>query len=111
MGGVSGRLPVTGDPLADRLAALRARFVARAEEDRRLLAALGPPFSPAEREQVRLVAHRLAGAAGTFGYPEASEAAFRLEEVCETGSDDLALREALDGLDAALAGVLTPASR
>lgn len=108
MGGASERLPVTGDPFADRLAALRTRFIARAAEDRRILAELGPPFSPAAREQVRLVAHRLAGAAGTFGYPAASEAAFTLEEVCETGEDDAALRAALDGLDAALAGVLPP---
>ena len=108
MGGASERLRLTGDPFADRLATLRTRFVVRAAEDRQILAELEPPFSRAAREQVRLLAHRLAGAAGTFGYPEASEAAFELEEVCETGRDDLALRAALDKLDAALAGVLPP---
>lgn len=35
--------------------------------------------SPADLELARLTAHRLSGSAGTYGYPEASRLAARLE--------------------------------
>lgn len=105
MDGVPGRARMTGDPFADRLAALRARFVARCAEDREILAGFAAPFPPAAREAMRGIAHRLAGAAGTFGFPAASEAALRLEEACEAECDDAALVGALGEMDSALAAV------
>lgn len=50
---------------------------------------------------IEVLAHRLAGAAGTFGYTEAGAAAFDLEEAA------IALRQAPSGGRAALDGSLT----
>jgi HPt (histidine-containing phosphotransfer) domain-containing protein len=63
----------------DPLAALRSRSIVRAAED---LAALrghldGAPLDPAT---LRFTVHRLAGAAGTFGYAEVSVAAGTAED-------------------------------
>jgi HPt (histidine-containing phosphotransfer) domain-containing protein len=61
-------------------------FGARLIEDRAELARLAgriDPRSDAGREalaELERLAHRLAGAAGTFGYPEIGEAALALEE-------------------------------
>jgi HPt (histidine-containing phosphotransfer) domain-containing protein len=64
---------------AEALGRLRTRFVARAADD---LAALrqhlgGEHMAP---EPLRFLVHRLAGAAGTFGYRDVSEAAGRCED-------------------------------
>jgi HPt (histidine-containing phosphotransfer) domain-containing protein len=58
----------------DRLARLRLRFLDRCVED---LAALKPLVGrvPLDREAARWVVHRLAGAAGTFGFGELSRVA------------------------------------
>lgn len=76
----------------ERMAALRARFIARAAADRAALAEAGQAGDDAE---IRRIAHGLAGAAGTFGFPEVSAAALRVEE-----ADDI--RPMLEALFAAL---------
>jgi HPt (histidine-containing phosphotransfer) domain-containing protein len=63
----------------DPLAALRSRFIARGAED---LAALRGHLdgAPLDATALRFTVHRLAGAAGTFGYAEISEAAGKAED-------------------------------
>lgn len=72
----------------DRLAALRARFVARAIEQRAGIAALRDQLAaktaPAEAfVELRHLCHSLHGAAGTFGFGEISQAADRAETICD----------------------------
>lgn len=65
--------------MTDALQALRTRFLARALEDRAVIdrhlagAALQP-------EDLRILAHRLAGAGGTFGFSQISQAAGEVED-------------------------------
>ena len=87
----------------DRMAALRARFLADAAAQR---AALSAALGADDRESMRWIAHGLAGRGGTFGYPELSEKAQELEEAIDTGGSSERLRElgkvlieALDRLD------------
>lgn len=62
-----------------RLAAIRERFLVRLAEDRAALAALcGEPAADG-REQAIGVAHKLAGLAGSLGFPTISIKASRLE--------------------------------
>lgn len=56
---------------------LRERFRARAADD---LKTMSSAFTVAEHEILRERAHRLAGVAATFGYPEVGEAAGSLDE-------------------------------
>jgi HPt (histidine-containing phosphotransfer) domain-containing protein len=70
----------------DRLAALRARFLARAADDR---AALATAQKANDREAIRRIAHGLAGAAGVFGFADISAAARAVEEA---GEDDIRSR-------------------
>jgi HPt (histidine-containing phosphotransfer) domain-containing protein len=51
----------------ERMAVLRERFLARAERDR---LALIEAEAAGDGEGVRRIAHGLAGASGTFGFPE-----------------------------------------
>jgi HPt (histidine-containing phosphotransfer) domain-containing protein len=64
---------------ADPLAALKSRFIARGAED---LATLRGHLGGARLDPttLRFTVHRLCGAAGTFGYPEISEAAGAAED-------------------------------
>ena len=73
------------DP-ADALEALRRRFIARAAED---LATLNDHAASgaAAREKIRFLIHRLAGAAGVFGYGELSDAAARLDAAFADGPE------------------------
>lgn len=70
------------------MAALRARFVARAiaEGD-----SIRSHLAQRELTEVRDLCHGLVGTAGTFGYPAISEAALAVEEAIEAGEDDNAL--------------------
>jgi HPt (histidine-containing phosphotransfer) domain-containing protein len=79
---------------AGRLDALRRRFVARCAED---LAALDAASTP---EALRPVLHRLAGAAGTFGYPDLSRLAGEAEDATVEGRMPTAAE--LDAVRAAL---------
>lgn len=67
----------------DRLRELRERFVARACEDR---TALAEALAGGDADGVRRIVHGLAGAGGTFGYPEISEAAQRIEDMLDGGA-------------------------
>ncbi|HWE44896.1 MAG TPA: Hpt domain-containing protein [Caulobacteraceae bacterium] len=66
------------DRVADarqKLANLRERFLVRTAGDlKEIETALANP-NTMDRMKLRATAHRLAGAAGTFGFPELSEAA------------------------------------
>ena len=66
--------------MSDPLAALRARFLARAAED---AAVLGDSATPDEERRIRV--HRLAGAAGVFGFHELGEQAAALDEAWQAG--------------------------
>jgi CheY-like chemotaxis protein len=69
---------------AIRLGSLKAVFVRRAKSDAAVLAScrssLGRDASPATAGRIRQIAHRLAGAAGLFGFAQISTDAAALEE-------------------------------
>lgn len=73
-------------PTAAELALLDpdGAFMQRLAGDRAALAALAPALDEAGDDgalaRIQLLAHRLAGAAGTFGHAEVGEAALDLEE-------------------------------
>jgi len=61
----------------EKMAALRARFLTRAATERLAIMEAARTGGLAE---VRRIAHGLAGAAGTFGFPELGTAALKVEE-------------------------------
>lgn len=73
-------------PTAAELALLDpdGTFAERLAGDRAAFAALAPALDEADDDgalaDIQLLAHRLGGAAGTFGYAEVGEAALDLEE-------------------------------
>lgn len=73
----------------ERMAVLRARFVARAAEQRAQLAAA---LLAEDRDETRRLAHGLSGSAGVFGFPEISADAQALEEAVDEGADSEALK-------------------
>ena len=87
----------------DTMAALKVRFVARASEDLKTLEAhrKGPPLEPAA---LRLVVHRLAGAAGLFGYPEISVLAGEIDGALACAQDERRLPELLAQLESVVRG-------
>jgi len=73
-----------------RLQALKRRFLAEAaaehaELDALLAAGLAPGSAPARR--FRKVVHDLRGSGGSYGYPEISACAERLEELLRDGGE------------------------
>lgn len=66
--------------MSDPMAALRTRFLKRAQED---LEALRRPVH--DREAIRVVAHRLSGAAGIFGFPDVSRLAATVDDQIHAG--------------------------
>lgn len=89
------------------MAALQARFVARCAGDLERLRELANAGEPGTGE-MRLLAHSLAGAGATFGFPGVSTAAGLLDDAFVAGQ---APSEAEVGaLIAALEAVVTPAS-
>lgn len=76
-------------PVEDRLRVLRARFDARLREDAAEIARQADAAASEEAargdalREVRATAHRLAGAAGTFGRPEAGSLAREIEAEAE----------------------------
>lgn len=83
-----------------KVAELAAVFAARAGEER---AWLGKALETADIETLRDRAHKLAGIAGMFGFPEVGEAALQLELAAESGRD---VRGEAAVLDALLARIL-----
>jgi HPt (histidine-containing phosphotransfer) domain-containing protein len=89
------------NPLEDKLAELRQRFVARAGEE---IAGIDRALADGDREAVIDRAHAIAGIAGMFGFKEVGQAAFDLEDA-GTQQKDLAIPAArLCELLAALPG-------
>ena len=94
-----------------RLMRLREQFAARAATHVAMLDALAGRLAdsgaPADREEVRRIAHSLAGAGGTFGFAVISKNAADLEDFIATDPDDAALaghiRDAVAAIGAALA--------
>jgi len=74
--------PLGPTPSAAHMTILCAKFVARCEEDERALARLSPLEHPKE---VRAIAHRLAGSAATFGFPDAGRAALTVDQAYAEG--------------------------
>ncbi|RWA60337.1 MAG: histidine phosphotransferase [Mesorhizobium sp.] len=88
-----GAHPITTDPFAP----LRQRFLARcADQLTELKVARETPL-PGNDPLIRL-AHSLAGAAGTFGFPEISAKASALETLLTEQADGGAVGAALDAL-------------
>ncbi len=85
--------------LDNRLAAMRQAFRERLVADRAALRQLSA--DPSRRDELLACVHRLAGSAGTFGAPEISAAADRVEELLLRG-DNVEAGEALANLAAAL---------
>lgn len=89
------------------MAGLRARFVARCANDLTRLLALSAAGEMGG-EEPRALAHSLAGAGATFGFPEVSTAAGRLDDVYVGGR--IPSEAEVRALIAALEAVATPAS-
>lgn len=90
---------MSGEDLDRRLAAMRRGFRERLDADRAALRQLSA--DPSRRDELLARVHRLAGSAGTFGAPEISEAAERVEELLRRG-ESVDAGEALANLAAAL---------
>jgi HPt (histidine-containing phosphotransfer) domain-containing protein len=82
-------------PLDERMAGLRLRFLVRAAAEREALAAA---FARGDLVEVGRIAHGLAGAGGTFGFPALSDAAAGLEEALLEGAAPEALGPLVGGL-------------
>lgn len=80
------------DPVAlSKLAELREKFIAALPDQvRRYEDAL----ARRDLEQVRMIAHRLAGGAGLHGFMELSRWGKRTERLCVTGADAEGLAQA-----------------
>ena len=68
--------------MTDPLERLQRQFIARCRAELEQLRTLA-----ADDPELGLIAHRLAGAAGSFGYPEVSEAAAVVDELVRSGTD------------------------
>lgn len=64
------------------LEALRLRFLARCAEDR---AAIAEAAAAGDAERLKHLSHKLTGAAGTFGFPDLSDAAKVVEDQLDLG--------------------------
>jgi HPt (histidine-containing phosphotransfer) domain-containing protein len=91
--------------VSDALAALRERFVARCIGDLQRLRDLAR--GDLASSELQDLAHSLAGAAGTFGFPRVSEVAGRVDDRFAVGQAPS--RSDLDALIAALQEVVEAA--
>lgn len=85
--------------MTDPLQALRAQFIDRCRDD---LVKLETPWE--DGEETALIVHRLAGAAGSFGFPEVSRIAAEID--LRTRNAIRPSRRELDDLKASLRAVL-----
>lgn len=83
------------NPLEDRLRELRALFVEGSQAD---LQALERACQEGDREELRRLAHVLAGNGGLFGFPNIRRAAEKLTDALDEEVDDERLREACGAL-------------
>jgi HPt (histidine-containing phosphotransfer) domain-containing protein len=87
------------DNLEGRLAALRMRFLERANTDSAALEGIASGLGTGaaaggDRQQIRRIAHSLAGTAGTFGFAAISFCAAELEEFVSNVPDSPELADA-----------------
>ena len=84
--------------MTDPLEALKPLFIARCGED---LAGLRQAQKEGDTSEVKRLAHRLAGSAGSFGFPEISRLALIVDEGCPFGAatPEVALNELIAVLD------------
>jgi HPt (histidine-containing phosphotransfer) domain-containing protein len=87
-----------------RFAALRERFLARSRGDLELVEAALPDPDAVDREELRRTIHRLAGAAGTFGFAELSRLAGEADDALMV--DDGMVTDELERVAAALRTLL-----
>ncbi len=73
----------------EKMARLRERFLARAEDDRAKLVASA---TIDDRAELRRLAHGLSGSAAVFGFPDIGLDAQALEEAVDAGADERELR-------------------
>lgn len=80
--------------LADKLAEARGRFAARCRAEAEDVAAWAGrlAFETAALDRLAATAHRLHGAAGSYGYPEVAEHAREVEVACTDHSEDAAAK-------------------
>jgi HPt (histidine-containing phosphotransfer) domain-containing protein len=87
----------------DPMEQLRGRFRGRLVADR---LPLGEALQTGDRDALRFVCHRIAGAAGMFGYPalsaRASEVECRVDEGAEADALESVTRQLLREIDEAL---------
>ena len=108
---------MSGVQFSDRMASLRAAFLADLAAQRPAMTAAlmkADALGPAVPERTLLVqaTHSLSGRGGTFGYPELSEKAAALYALLEAQSRDAqALRLAARALSMAIARILDPPPR
>lgn len=69
---------------ADRMAALRARFLDRLAQELPEIEALVPAEGAEQRAALKDKAHKLAGLGGSIGYPDLSSTARVLDELLGT---------------------------
>lgn len=90
------------DNFSEKLVELRRQFAARLVEDIDTLGALipvrGGDMPPQTREDIRRIAHRLAGAAGTFSFSQLTEPAVELEQGILDGRDGRAIAGLVNSL-------------
>jgi HPt (histidine-containing phosphotransfer) domain-containing protein len=79
------------------LAGLRARFLSRAADDFAVLRRWSDAGAAPGAQQAHIL-HRLAGAAGTFGFEDLSACAKRAEEALASGAGSPEMRMLLDRL-------------
>jgi HPt (histidine-containing phosphotransfer) domain-containing protein len=91
--------------LADRIAALSAKFLDELAANRTELSTL----LSAPDERLLLLTHSIAGRAGTFGHPDLSLAAIRVHDLLEAGTTNLG--DAAPALLDAISQVLDPPRR
>jgi len=85
--------PVPGPPPA-----LVARFLDRLGERLRRFAELERNPAPESRDEMRQLAHALAGTSGTFGFPRLGDRARALERLLEEFTDPRKLADAVHDL-------------
>lgn len=73
----------------DRLQALKDRFLARSAGDLEVIEKARAEAQSVSREDLRQVVHRLAGAAGTFGYAELSRIAGEADDALVLNQADV----------------------
>ena len=71
------------------------------------LAAMHVAIAAADRDQLRMLAHQLKGAAGGYGFPKLGEAAALVDQAVRAGNDDNVIRSRV-GMLAAVAARIRP---